>query len=41
LIGIYSRLLETIAAADYDVLSQRRRVPTWEKVWILARSRFG
>jgi phytoene synthase len=40
LIGIYSRLLEKIAAANYDVMSQRVRVPTWEKMWILLRSRF-
>jgi phytoene synthase len=41
LIGIYSRLLEKIVAADYDVLSQRVRVPNWEKAWILLRSRFA
>ncbi len=41
LIGIYSRLLERIEAADYEVLSQRIRVPTWEKLWILVRSRFS
>ncbi len=41
LIGIYSRLLARIAAADYDVLSQRIRVPTAEKVWVLVRSRLG
>lgn len=41
LIGIYSRLLEKIAAADYDVMSQRVRVPNWEKMWILLRSRFA
>ncbi len=40
LIGIYSRLLDKIVAADYDVLSQRVRVPTPEKLWILARSKF-
>jgi phytoene synthase len=39
LIGIYSRLLDKIEAADYEVLSQRVRVPNWEKVWILVRSR--
>ena len=39
LIGIYSRLLEKIAAANYEVLAERIRVPTWEKVWILIRSR--
>ena len=41
LIGIYSRLLDKIVAADYDVLSQRVRVPTWEKMWILLRSLLG
>jgi len=39
LIGIYSRLLDRIVAADFDVLSQRVRVATWEKLWILAKSR--
>jgi phytoene synthase len=39
LIGIYSRLLEKIVAADYDVLSQRVRVSTPEKLWILLRAR--
>jgi len=38
LIGIYSRLLDRIVASKYDVLTNRPRVPTWEKVWILARS---
>jgi 15-cis-phytoene synthase len=41
LIGIYSSLLDRIEASDYDVLSQRIRVPTWEKIWILWRSRFS
>jgi phytoene synthase len=41
LIGIYSRLLEKIVAADYDVMSQRVRVPNWEKAWILVRSRLS
>jgi phytoene synthase len=41
LIGIYSRLLDRIVASGYDVLSHRIRVPTWEKVWVLARSRWG
>jgi phytoene synthase len=41
LIGIYSRLLDKIVAADYDVLSQRVRVPTSEKLWILLRSRLA
>jgi phytoene synthase len=38
LIGIYSRLLDRIVAADFDVLSRRIRVPTWEKFWILIKS---
>jgi phytoene synthase len=41
LIGIYARLLDRIADSGYDVLAQRVRLPTWEKVWILARSRWG
>jgi phytoene synthase len=41
LIGIYSRLLDRIVASRYDVLTQRVRVPTWEKTWILARSRWS
>ncbi len=41
LIGIYSRLLEKIVAADYDVMSQRVRVPNWEKAWILVKSRLA
>jgi 15-cis-phytoene synthase len=41
LIGIYSRLLDRIEASDYDVLTRRIRVPTWEKIWILLRSRFS
>jgi len=40
LIRIYSRLLDRIAASDYNVLSDRVRVPTWEKIWILLRSRW-
>jgi len=40
LIRIYSRLLDRIVASDYDVLSHRVRVPTWEKIWILLRSRW-
>lgn len=39
LIGIYSRLLERIVASDYNVVRQRIRVPAWEKIWILLRSR--
>ena len=41
LIGIYSRLLDHIAASGYNVVDRRIRVPTWEKVWILARSFAG
>ena len=37
LICIYSRLLERIASSGYEVLATRVRVPTWEKLWILAR----
>jgi phytoene synthase len=40
LIGIYSRLLDRIEASGYNVLASRIRVPTWEKVWILVRSRW-
>ena len=38
LIGIYSRLLDHIVASNYDVWDRRVRVPTWEKLWLLARS---
>jgi phytoene synthase len=38
LIGIYSRLLDNIAGSGYDVLARRIGVPTWQKLWILARS---
>ena len=38
LIGIYSRLLDRITDSGYEVLTERVRVPVWEKVWILARS---
>jgi phytoene synthase len=41
LIGIYSRLLDKIEAAHYEVLAQRIRVPNPEKVWILMRSRLA
>jgi len=40
LIGIYSRLLEKIVESNYDVLTRRIRVATWEKVWILVKSKF-
>jgi phytoene synthase len=39
LIGIYACLLDRIAAADYQVLRARIRVPTWQKLWIVLRSR--
>jgi phytoene synthase len=38
LIEIYRRLLERIIASSYDVLSRRVRVPTWEKMSIVARA---
>jgi len=41
LIGIYSKLLDKIMAANYDVMSQRVRVPTWQKMWVLLRSRLN
>jgi phytoene synthase len=41
LIGIYSRLLDRIAASGYNVLERRIRVPAWEKAWIVARSQLG
>ena len=41
LIAIYSRLLDRIIASNYDVLTHRIRVPTWEKLWILLRSRYS
>ncbi len=37
LIQIYSRLLDRISSSGYEVLAARVRVPTWEKLWILAR----
>jgi phytoene synthase len=40
LIEIYSRLLDRIAASNYDVLARRIRVPTWEKLWVLASARY-
>ncbi len=40
LIGIYSRLLDRIVSSNYDVLARRIRVPTWEKIWILATALF-
>jgi len=40
LIEIYRRLLERIERSQFDVLSKRIRVPTWEKLAILARAKF-
>jgi phytoene synthase len=39
LIQIYHRLLERIEQARFDVLRQRVRVPTWEKVLFLLKGR--
>ena len=41
LIAVYSRLLDRIVESNYDVLSKRVRVPGWEKIWLLVRSRLG
>jgi 15-cis-phytoene synthase len=38
LIEIYRRLLLKIEQSNYDVLDRRIRVPTWEKLGILARA---
>ena len=38
LIEIYLRLLKRIERSRFDVLSRRIRVPTWEKIAILARA---
>ena len=38
LIGIYSKLLDKIEAADFEVLAERVRIPTVEKLWVLGRS---
>jgi len=40
LIEIYSRLLDRIVDSNYDVLARRIRVPTWEKLWVLASAFF-
>jgi phytoene synthase len=40
LVSIYSRLLDHIEAGNFDVFSQRVRVPTHEKLWILTQG-FG
>ena len=41
LIEIYSRLLTRIERSNFDVLEKRIRVPTWEKLSILARAACG
>jgi phytoene synthase len=38
---IYRRLLERIERSDYDVWVRRIRVPTAEKLWIIARAWMG
>ncbi len=38
MIEIYRRLLRRIQRSNYDVLARRIRVPTWEKLSILARA---
>jgi phytoene synthase len=38
LIEIYSRLLSRIESSNFDVLGRRIRVPTWEKLSLLARA---
>jgi phytoene synthase len=38
---LYSRILERIEAADYDVFSSRARVPTWQKATTVARVALG
>lgn len=35
--ALYSRILERIEAADYDVFSTRVRVPTWQKAALVGR----
>ncbi len=39
IIEIYRRLLDRIERSNFDVLEQRIRVPTWEKLGILATAR--
>jgi len=41
LIEIYRRLLSRIERSNYDVLARRIRVPTWEKLAIMARATFS
>lgn len=40
LLEIYRRLLERIEESHFEVLTERVRVPTWEKLWILATAKF-
>ncbi len=37
LVEIYSRLLKKIALRNYDVLTERVRLTTWEKLTVLSR----
>ncbi len=37
LVEIYSRLLKKIAERNYDVLTERVRLTTWEKLAVLSR----
>jgi phytoene synthase len=41
LISIYSRLLERIEAANYDVFTRRVRLSLFEKSWIVVRAMVG
>jgi phytoene synthase len=36
---LYARILDKIEQNDYDVFSRRARVPTWEKLLVLAQER--
>lgn len=38
MIQIYSRLLRRMEKSNYDVLSQRIRLPAWEKLWVVAQA---
>jgi len=41
MIEIYRRLLARIKQSDYNVLDRRIRVPTWQKLWIVAAGRLS
>jgi phytoene synthase len=44
LVRTYRELLDTIVKRDYDVFTARVRLPTWRKLWLVARAlpvRFG